>query len=124
MSGDLKLLPCPFCGEPRVSFNPKLGHRRSSINCPACLVCMPEEAGEDELWQSWNARATDWQPIETAPMDTIVLVCGYGLAGYYVADAKQIDGDWFLFVPDDDAYSAESSGHTHWMPRPQPPAIQ
>lgn len=66
----------------------------------------------------------DWQPIETAPKDgTVVLVCGFGPSGYYVTTA-QWDGAWFLFDVAEDRYSAESSGHSHWMPLPKPPGGQ
>jgi hypothetical protein len=63
-----------------------------------------------------------WQPIETAPEKTAVLVCGIGSSGYYVADAKLIDGDWYLYDLEIDSYAWESSNHTHWMPHPAPPS--
>jgi hypothetical protein len=63
-----------------------------------------------------------WQPIETAPKDTVVLICGFSKQGYYVADAKLINGTWWLFEPGDNDYTCESGDHTHWMPLPPPPA--
>lgn len=60
------LLPCQFCGEARISFNPpnnKIGFK-GSINCPACLATMPREVNDDqELIDCWNTRAS------TAPAD-------------------------------------------------------
>jgi hypothetical protein len=70
------------------------------------------------------ALAKAWRPIEEAPDDVEVLVCGYACAGFYTTNAKKIDGDWMLFVPDDDDFTAESSGHTHWMPLSEPPATK
>jgi len=69
------------------------------------------------------ALAVMWRPIDEAPDDQEVLVCGYGTAGFYVTTAKKIGGDWMLFVPDDDDFTAESFGHTHFMPFPSPPNI-
>jgi transcription elongation factor Elf1 len=56
------LLPCPFCGEKRVSLNDPHpdGYRYGSINCPACLVVMPGEvASQQELIDCWNTRPVD-----------------------------------------------------------------
>lgn len=69
--------------------------------------------------QHWVRR--EWQPIETAPKDTEVLICGLAYGKPYSAVAKLEDGIWMLFDPLDDSYSAESYGHTHWMPLPAPP---
>ena len=66
---------------------------------------------------------SEWQDIETAPDNQVVLVCGFARNGYYVADAKKIDGYWMLFDVASDGYEAESSGHTHWMPLPPPPSL-
>lgn len=70
---------------------------------------------------------SEWQPIETAPRDgTVVLVCGHGSAGYYVADAKWDTDEeaWCLFDQPSDDHVWPSHGHTHWMPLPEPPKEQ
>ena len=55
---DSALLPCPFCGESRISLNkPGFNYKNGSINCPACLVVMPGEVNEAELVDCWNTRA-------------------------------------------------------------------
>jgi hypothetical protein len=65
---------------------------------------------------------TSWQPIETAPKDgTLVLICGFGSEGYYVADAKW-DGEWLLFHPDNDDHTEPSYNVSYWMPLPAPPS--
>jgi hypothetical protein len=83
--------------------------------------------GDNRVWMRaalTAALAKAWRPIEEAPDDVEVLVCGYACAGFYTTNAKKIDGDWMLFVPDDDDFTAESSGHTHWMPLSEPPATK
>jgi hypothetical protein len=65
---------------------------------------------------------TSWQPIETAPKDgTLVLICGFGSEGYFVADAKW-DGEWLLFHPDNDDHTEPSYNVSYWMPLPAPPS--
>jgi len=52
------LLPCPFCGEVRISLNAPNPHDRyGSVNCPACLVCLPGACSDqEELVRCWNTR--------------------------------------------------------------------
>ena len=64
-----------------------------------------------------------WRTIESAPAGVEVLVCGTARAGAYVALAKKIDGHWMMFSPEDDGFTVESSGHSHWQPLPAPPAL-
>lgn len=64
-----------------------------------------------------------WQSIETAPKDgTIVLVCGVGCDGYFVADVKWHGDHCLMFDPCTDGYSIETDLPTHWMPLPPPPS--
>ena len=63
---------------------------------------------------------TEWQPIETAPMDgTRVLVT----AGFMVFDAYFRRGDWWLYECGDDWYSV-TINPTNWMPLPEPPTTE
>jgi Lar family restriction alleviation protein len=56
MSDNLR--ECPFCGEERIFLNPPSStYPKGSINCPACLACMPGDVDERELIASWNQRA-------------------------------------------------------------------
>jgi hypothetical protein len=146
------LLPCPFCGERRIFLNePADGHRYGSVNCPACLVHMPEEvrdAEHHELIDCWNTRATGWQPIETAPKDgsKIDLLfeyprgrqneCQWREGGIYG------DGDWYWSKPQwgcqpglgidwhllpESEWTTEhypNMAPTHWMPLPAPPTTE
>lgn len=62
-------------------------------------------------------KATEWQPIETAPRDgTEIFAC----VGKYGFEATAFySGRWNL-SNDDDGY-AWPYNPTHWMPIPQPP---
>ena len=63
---------------------------------------------------------TEWQPIETAPMDgTRVLVTD----GFMVGDAYFRRGDWWLYECGDDWYSV-TINPTNWMPLPEPPTTE
>lgn len=56
----------------------------------------------------------DWQPIETAPDNLIVLtVCANGTMWI----ASKHDGEWFL-LQDEIGFEMEP---THWMLLPKPP---
>jgi hypothetical protein len=70
-----------------------------------------------------RSAASAWQDISTAPKDgTLVLICGNGDAGYYVADAKYDGRYWCLFNVDADDWTEPCFAPTHWMPLPAPPA--
>lgn len=59
---------------------------------------------------------SQWQPIETAPKNTEVLICGRAYGKPYYAVAKFDDGIWWQFDPLGDGYTIESGGHSYWMP--------
>jgi len=56
---------------------------------------------------------TEWQPIETAPRGTRVLV--YGQGGVFVNYVDEVGQLRNLF-------GRPKHGATHWMPLPAPPA--
>ena len=63
----------------------------------------------------------EWQPIETAPKDgSLIMIGGYGDAGWFWADAKW-DGGWMMWHPDDEEYTSECFLASHWKPLPEPP---
>ena len=92
---------------------------------------------EQAVLQSPEVQAMRWQPIETAPKDTEVLVwredSGPFIAKftdpYEVITVEEMERDGLEF-PDDfeewwsDAYGWQEGSErpTHWMPLPPPPA--
>lgn len=59
----------------------------------------------------------NWQPIETAPTLTPILVVESGVVQYAAVQLYQ-DGSWMDLVTED---VCENFRPTHWMPLPEPP---
>lgn len=113
----LALLPCPFCGKPTDSFK-SAGHDERLVtcnddDCPASdVICTVPE---------WNARASAWRPIETAPKDgTFVLLLGD--SGYTGTPHRVAVGQWVQNYKDcwtnhaGDRFTDDGQPPTHWMP--------
>ena len=77
----------------------------------------------------------DWQPIETAPKETTIIVYGYNMYGqllaggpyrFYRRTVGQITHDGKcddLLDPGCDCIRGGTIEHpTHWMPLPEPPS--
>ena len=68
---------------------------------------------------SWTPTSQGWQPIETAPVDTCVLI------GWH----KDLGGKAYVMAMFDSARKAwcnpwtDFLGPTHWMPLPEPPEL-
>ena len=64
----------------------------------------------------------EWQPIETAPKMTAIMLYA---AGYYIGHFNTTNNRWWL--QDDGTVTATErllnswSPPTHWMPLPEPP---
>ena len=73
-------------------------------------------------------RVNEWQPIETAPKDTTVLIHWAESKGYNghtgIGGLADCEEDGFLWYEDHGADSGETclEDPTHWMPLPEPPA--
>ena len=82
---------------------------------------------------------SDWQPIETAPMDGTAVILyspdavknGFG-KGRYIASFQHADPDgksaplkleWRVVLKDNTVSAEQVGGPTHWMPLPEPPTI-
>jgi hypothetical protein len=79
--------------------------------------------GEADAWRAgaqWGMRQPrfpgEWQPIETAPRDEVVLI-HYGAPAPAVA-VLSADGQWIVHYPHWAAWEAQP---THWMSLPPPP---
>lgn len=71
-----ELKPCPFCGSTDVSIS-ELKEKLSNgaerfffaVECEECNFFGPESFQKEGAANVWNTRASEWQPIETAPKD-------------------------------------------------------
>lgn len=64
----------------------------------------------------------NWQPIETAPEDTDVIVAVNIRGRQVVGEAKQTpEHGWYWAGQDHSDYFAVQIVPTHWMPLPDPP---
>ena len=74
---DIKLKPCPFCGN--VEIRSKVG-AAWSIWCPQCGASSPKEPDEASAAAAWNHRALDWistaerMPDENENLKPLVLI--------------------------------------------------
>lgn len=122
---EIELKACPFCGA-----RPETGRWQKhglTVQCSSsltdCPVCPGYSHYEPEgAVAAWNARAPQWQPIETAPKDGTFYLATNGKdqrvencpEGHMAGIWHCIDGDWRVV-------SAFGDDSTHWMPLPPPP---
>ena len=64
----------------------------------------------------------DWQPIETAPKMTAILLWA---SGYYVGHFNETNGRWWTYTDGRGTTSEillnSNNKPTRWMPLPEPP---
>ncbi len=105
-----ELLPCPFCGGSpalnswREDGPPGQEYVFYEVACGYCEISPAScKDDEDKAIQQWNTRADGWQPIESAPKNRMILVCGgtydwdeswnsEGVECKHVADVCWVDG--------------------------------
>ncbi|MDH7638980.1 hypothetical protein [Sphingomonas oryzagri] len=63
-----------------------------------------------------DVRGPRWQPIDTAPNQTEVLVCSAGYLGWWAIAIQNALGEWWL----DGTQSPPKYKPTHWMELPRP----
>lgn len=136
MKEEIKLKPCPFCGD-EVVYVPETRHDHAYIMCVDCGYCL--ETMNHALVSVWNDRRKKedmWQPIETAPRDGFFLVYEDGAMramfrhnGEFQSPAyAAIDGEYGENIVGDDAKRLTGGRllkvcdiirePTHWMPLP------
>jgi len=120
----IELKVCPFCGaKPNVRVQPESwGYHEGSVEVQCkCGASAGSVYGADkkrEAAEKWNARAPQWQPIESAPKDgTRILLFGDG--DQVVAYFNVGYGTW-----DDGDHHDDIQGLTHWQPLSAPPEVE
>lgn len=73
----------------------------------------------------------EWQPIDTAPKETELLVGKWVgeewricQSGYYYDSGNEFEGErpyWYWHCDWDNGGVTDDEGPTHWMPLPEPP---
>lgn len=108
---EIELKACPFCGGRDIRDFGGLAWSR----IPQCRGCGaramgPFSEGKRNPVDVWNTRASQWQPIESAPKDGTRLMLWDSRAGGYA-----VTGAWVAGSADD------HETITHWQPLPAPP---
>ncbi len=129
-----ELKPCPFCGGCDIvvlpptctqtdDYNP-LDRAFSIIRCQSCHAEITgkdwDETGKTAI-AKWNARADDWQPIETAPMSNIRLLLYVPPYGVMTGNGTLDVNDVFFWKLH--ACLNKNAVPTHWKPLPAPPTL-
>lgn len=112
-----ELKPCPFCGGKAEIIRFGTPRWSAIVECMKCGGGLESGDEGEESGKRWNTRASQWQPIDTAPKDTLILCYSprYGIVGTGIYDGVDIE----MFLP-----NREDCGtwmFTHWMPLPDPP---
>ncbi len=127
------LLKCPFCGGQPIWQAVKGGQAVNfdlvyRVNCSECYrIDMPYWSDQVDCVKQWNARAPqaeEWQPIETAPHETHVL-----LGWWYVPPWKDSAPRWETEVGSAThgwsrngvSTLSKHGSATHWAALPAPP---
>lgn len=128
---EIELKACPFCGSGNIDAR---GWASTESAGPACDDCGAGAGGvhssPEENIRHWNTRASQWQPIESAPKDgTAILAC---YAPHYEKNGfLPIAVRWRAYHPNArgneewrDHSGAKVRAITHWQPLPAPPEVE
>lgn len=128
------LKPCPFCGEipdknDEWTFQSNQGDKWGFVVCccqgPEVRTgYQPVEKWRNEAIKAWNERREmmEWQPIETAPNETVLIYCpdlGTELKIRMGHRCTVFDKPAWTYHGASAAYYFVEP--THWMPLPDPP---
>ena len=85
----------------------------AAIDDPACDLTLTTVECVKKLKEE-----NEWQPIETAPKDSVVFLAWRKHATHPLMVRYEPSYDWFANYDGEHVYDL-----THWMPLPKPPAI-
>lgn len=110
----IELKPCPFCGG--AAF---MVQECTHAQCLTPGCCVGPVSGLD----SWNARAPQWQPIESAPEDGKCLVAVETDDGWWYGQLERDKrGNWIHEGEPTYCKSYYFNPHS-WQPLPAPPEV-
>jgi len=141
------LLPCPFCGSEADHAALDKGPYKYVVRCLDCAARVQTVGDKDDAFRYWNTRtpqcdvrtATDWKPIETAPLDgsEILILTAIGATQarfapggwsdhhegreYYGPVWVCCDDKWQIEIEDCGKDGMHHGMATHWMPLPAAP---
>ncbi|HHA2702384.1 TPA: Lar family restriction alleviation protein [Stenotrophomonas maltophilia] len=147
-----KLKPCPWCGgvlqEARVVEGDTFRWRKLQGCCtdgPEIHIDTladdrvgAEERAAQAAIDAWNTRAPQWQPIESAPADELVVVCwlddedtenperhefDYIEDGMWVNHANLVEHAQAV-APPGSRVPKDHAPYQWWMPLPAPPEVE
>lgn len=116
------LKPCPFCGEDlihQIDWDNWIHNLDEKGNETTCIGNQLLVRDFRATVSAWNTRASQWQPIETAPKWEYVLVWD----GEDVEMAQKNKTSWWTVQDAEDIEFGEEMDPqpTHWMPIPEGP---
>ena len=145
--GDVKLLPCPFCGHEGMLRSMKFGMERTNryaVTCTACAIAIGWEDSDEKAIDRWNRRVENslaiqrWISVnDRLPEPNVnVLVYAVGVLEEFIG-AKTIaitsmsDTNRFTGYGKTEPYWLDAWQYflidykiTHWMPLPEEPEVE
>jgi uncharacterized coiled-coil protein SlyX len=106
-----ELKPCPFCGGEAVQ---DTYHGDIRVRCLGCSV----QHLNPEALKTWNTRADQWQPTETAPKDGELIILFADVPWRIRIGYRDSGSGKFHSIPQSSTLRDQP---THWMPLPSPP---
>ncbi len=129
---EIELKECPFCGAAAkmkklgvgmFSQAEKLGmSARWDVSCTADFQCVRViEMTREDAVAAWNKRASNWQPIATAPKDCRSILLDNPAWGHRVLIGSwdETEQAWRVM-----GFGCPAAQPTNWQPLPAPPEVE
>ncbi|MBA0225181.1 hypothetical protein I5U90_03215 [Stenotrophomonas maltophilia] len=144
---EIELKACPFCGGEagirKWQDEDLWSHAIVEWQKAHCTECECEGISscpgyDPDTVQAWNTRAPQWQPIESAPADELVVVCwlddedtenperhefDYIEDGMWVNHANLVEHAQAV-APPGSRVPKDHAPYQWWMPLPAPPEVE